>query len=219
VSDVEARTVDILPTMAGHLGIDLPWEVDGRDLNGDEGGSGSAAGQEPREFVRIAGSSFAVFDLEPAVVIRAEQAEVFARGTDAHLAGSGDDRWWKVGPRPDLVGVRVGDLQLGSASDARHRLDEPDAYADVELASGEAPLLISGHIESDGALRPGRSPVAVLVGDVVAAVAPTYDDGTGPGRFAAVLAPRFFDGTYGAVRLADVVEQNGETVLRLIPES
>jgi hypothetical protein len=61
--------------------------------------------------------------------------------------------------------------------------------------------------------------VAVLVGDVVAAVVPTYDDGTGPGRFAAMLAPRFFDGTDGAVRLADVVEQNGETVLRLIPES
>jgi hypothetical protein len=219
VDDVPASTIDILPTMAGHLGIDLPWEVDGRDLN--DGGAGRAPGEEEatREFVRIAGSSFAVFDLDPPVAIRAEQAEVFARGTDAHLDGTGEDRWWRVGPRPDLVGARVDDLAIGSVSAARHELDEPEAYEDVDIASGDAPLLIAGRIEGDGAARPDERPVAVLVGDVVAAVVPTYDDGTGPGRFAAMLAPQFFEETDGAVRIADVVEQNGEAVLRFIPGS
>ena len=214
VSDVPARTVDILPTVAGHLGIDLPWEVDGRDLTDDAGGAAA-----PREFVRVAGSAFAVFDLEDPVPIRADQAEVFARGTDAHLDGSGPDRWWAVGPRTDLVGTPVADLALGPVSSDRHRLDTPDAYDEVDLASGEAPLLIAGRIERDGDPRPGTDAVALVVGDVVAAVVPTYDDGEGPGRFAAMLAPRLFEDTDGRVRVAAVVERDGQTVLELIPET
>jgi hypothetical protein len=151
--------------------------------------------------------------------VRATAPEVFSRGTDVHLNGTGDDRWWMVGPRTDLIGARVADLTLGPVSTDRHRLDEPDAYERFDLSSGEAPLLVAGRIERDGDPRPGARPVAVLVGDVVAAVVPTYDDGSGPGRFAAMLAPELLAGPDTAVRVADVTGRGSETVLRLIPES
>jgi hypothetical protein len=214
VSDVEARTIDILPTIAGHLSVDLPWAVDGRDLNA----SGSIADHGGREFVRVEGPSFIKFELDPPVAVRAELAEVFARGTDAQLVGSGASRWWQVGPRPDLVGVRLADLALDPVSDDRLRLDDPGAYDDIDLSSGEAPLLVSGRIEDGAGPRPGAGPVAVLVGDIVAAVVPTHEDDAGPGRFAAMLAPEYLESSDGAVRVADVVDRDGATALRLIPE-
>ena len=216
VSDDQASTIDILPTMAGHLGIDLPWEVDGRDLS-DPPEPGRAPA--PREFVRVKGSAFAVFDLDEPVPVRAAADEVYERGTDAHLGGSGEKRWWAIGPRPELVGAQVAELTLGAVSTDRHRLDDPEAYVDVDLSSGEAPLLITGRIERDEEPRRGRRPVAILVGETVAAVVPTYHDGDSPGRFAAMLAPELFESDNSRVRVGELDGRDPVTTLRLMPEA
>ena len=44
IVDEHARTIDILPTIADVLGVEIPWETDGRSLVGDgppgDGGAG-----------------------------------------------------------------------------------------------------------------------------------------------------------------------------------
>ncbi|MEL7206787.1 MAG: sulfatase-like hydrolase/transferase, partial [Actinomycetota bacterium] len=215
VSDVDARTIDVVPTIAGHLDVEMPWPVDGIDLEGP-----AADDREAKRFVRVQGSSFAIFEVDDPIDVRAELDEVFAQGTDAHLDGTGEERWWDVGPRRDLVKARIGDLLLGANSESRIDVDRAGDYEDIDLSTGEAPLLATGRIHLDGEHRPDGGPLlAVLVDDVIAAVVPTFPDDNGPGRFAALIDPELFNEPGRRVRFADVLDgPDGATTLRLIPE-
>lgn len=212
ISDVDARTIDIVPTVAGVLGLELPWPVDGRDL------ARPASDRGPKTFVRAEGTAFGILGLHEETPIRAGVAEVLERGTDSLLDGAGPDRWWRVGPTPELIGARVGDLQQGPVTDRRHRLDDAGAHDDIDPASGELPLLVAGRISGGADPSTNDELVAVLVDDVIAAVVPAYDDGNGPGRFAAMIDPTFFATGAGRVRLATVTRSQGQTVLSLVPE-
>lgn len=176
-TDVRAQSIDVLPTMAELLGIDLPWDVDGRAL-----GATSSPGEERRRFVRVQGSSFATFHLDAPSPLDAGLGDVLERGVDSVLPGRGPGRWFRVGPLPDLVGRPLA--RLPAAVPLPAVVDRIDAFADVDPRAPEVPALVSGR-----ASGPDGRPVAIAVDGVVAAVVPLYDDGSGPGRFAAMVDP------------------------------
>ena len=171
VSDEPAETIDVLPTIADRLGIDLPWTVEGRALDG------SVPSDRERRFVHVQGSSFATFHLDEPVGIAADLADVAERGVDSVLPGRGPDRWWRFGPEPR----RVGHPALGPALPVV--VDGFDAFLDVDLADPVVPAVVSGRVE-DGARR-----VVVAVNGTIAAVVDTFTDDDGPGRFAAMISP------------------------------
>ena len=171
VSDLPAQTIDVLPTMADRLGIDLPWTVDGEAL------SPEASPDPERDFVHVAGSSFATFHLDAPVPVAADLDHVLALGVDSVLVGSGPDRWWAAGPEPQ----RVGRPAVGPQLEAQ--IDGLGPFLDVDLSDPVVPAVVAGQVDDDV----GR--VAVAVNGTIAAVVDTYDDGDGPGRFAAIVDP------------------------------
>ena len=172
VSDVPAQSTDVLPTMADRLGIDLPWDVDGLLLD-------DVPRDRRRSVHHVQGSSFATFHVDPGVELEADLADVRARGVDTVFPGTGPDRWWSVGPAPDLVGRRPRGGQLTAV------LDDLGPYLDVDLEETTIPAIVSGRVNA------GIRQVAVVVNGVVGAVVETYadDDGEGGGRFAALIPP------------------------------
>jgi len=173
VSDEPAETIDVLPTIAERLGIDLPWTVDGRALDGTV-----PEGRE-RRFVHVQGSSFATFQLDPPVALDADLDDVRARGVDSVLPGRGPDRWWTVGPEPG----RVGSPALGPVLPVA--VDGFDAFLDVDLDQSVIPAVVSGRVE-DGTER-----VVVAVNGTTAAVVDTFTDDGGAGRFVAMISPEW----------------------------
>jgi hypothetical protein len=171
VSDVPATTMDVLPTIAERLGIQLPWDVDGEAL------TPAVAPDRERRFVHVAGSSFATFELDAPVTLDADIEDVLALGVDSVLPGTGPDRWWRFGPEPDRVGGRATESRLDAA------IDGLAAFLDVDLSDPVVPAVVAGRV--DGAV----ARVAVAVNGTIAAVVDTYDDGDGPGRFAAIVDP------------------------------
>jgi hypothetical protein len=173
VSAEPAETIDVLPTIAERLGIDLPWTVEGRPLDG------TVPPGRDRRFVHVQGSSFATFHLDPPVALDADLGDVLARGVDSVLPGRGPDRWWTVGPESG----RVGQAALGPALTVT--VDGASAFLDVDLDEPVVPAVVSGRIE-DGTER-----VVVAVNGTIAAVVDTFTDDGGPGRFAAMVSPEW----------------------------
>ncbi|MDQ4082351.1 MAG: sulfatase-like hydrolase/transferase, partial [Actinomycetota bacterium] len=110
VVERHVRIVDILPTLADALDVELPWRVDGR----------SAFSRSPRPATvrvgRIRG------DLEAMLARRDEALRRLVA-----LFGSGSWDVFGVGPYRPLVGRAVASFTLGGEADARVTLDETAA--------------------------------------------------------------------------------------------
>lgn len=173
VSDEPAQTIDVLPTIAERLGIDLPWTVDGLALDG------TVPADRERRFVHVQGSSFATFQLDPPVGLDADLADVRARGVDSVLPGRGPDRWWRVGPEPGRIGLPA----LGPVLPVT--VDDFDAFLAVDLDQSVVPAVVSGRVED------GTGRVTVAVNGTTAAVVDTFSDAGGAGRFVAMISPEW----------------------------
>lgn len=180
VDDRNAQTIDVVPTMADLLGIDIPWEVDGRSLAG-----------EPREsdrkpFVRAVGISGANYHFEDALDITDEATldDVLAGGVDTFLPyGTREDRWYSFGPRPNLLGRPVARVRAGPVSELGP--GHVETGRTISVGDGEElPALLVGRVDGD---PPNGTRVAVAVDGTIAAVVPLYTDQFGPGRVAAML--------------------------------
>lgn len=179
VDDRNALTVDVLPTIAETVGVDIPWPVDGIPLTGPP----RAGDHKP--FFRQVGLSGSSYRLESDTDVGpASLDDVFAGGVDTFLApGRDTDRWWRFGPRPDLIGRSVTDLAQGPPSGmGPARLETGSA---IEVAAGEdLPAMAVGRVGDGG----DGANVAVAVDGRIAAVVPLYSDVGGAGRVAAMLA-------------------------------
>jgi hypothetical protein len=180
VVDTPAQTVDVLPTIADRLGVELPWEVDGVSLD-------DVTADRERSFTHVEGSSFATFSLDDPVPPDADLDDVLALGVDTVLRGAGPDRWWRVGPRPDLVGRAPEGPRLDAA------LDDIEPFLDVDLDETEVPAVVSGRVDE------AVERVAVVVNGVVAAVTDTYRDPDGGGRFAVLVDPSLLEDGVNAI--------------------
>lgn len=167
VSDVNVLTVDVLPTIADLLDIELPWELDGRSALGRP----RTSADKPYRSSDVGPFGAGV---GPAVAVDADEGWdlVLRRSLDELLPerGSGAERIWRIGPRPDLVGRRVADVSEDLV-EVQASLRDGDAYEDVD-PQGFLPVLVRGAFE--GATR--GEVVAVAVNGVIGATGPIFDD-------------------------------------------
>ena len=161
-SDVNALTIDVLPTIVDALAIDTDWEFDGQSLLGD----GPNRDAKPTYWDVGPDEVPVDFDGVMAVVER-----------DHEYLPNGDD-WLGVfgqGEYADLVGERLEDLDVTGDSGLTFTTDQDARLADWQPdADGLAPMLLYGTIETadgevpDGGVLVVNGRVAGVVGDVKA---------------------------------------------------
>lgn len=172
VSDANIETVDIVPTIADVLDIDMPWPVDGHSALDPD--SGDAKTYYPSDVV-----PFGVEALDP---IEFDGPRlwplVLTAGTDTALPAVGSpQRYWQAGPRPELVGIPVGDLAgIAEPVDGADFGDtEPAPQGPTELRvtrnSSVAPALVRAKLPVG---TPGGGFAVALDGEV-AATALSYE--------------------------------------------
>jgi hypothetical protein len=203
VDESPVTTVDVLPTIADILGVDIPFEVDGRP---------ASQAEETQSLSILPGDAEEplTFDLGVALAQRdraaARQDRVF---------GAGWRGVWEMGPHRELIGRRATSLsELEPDPAAAFALTEAEDYEEVDSDGAFLPALISGRLEGVDA----GAPVAVALNGTIAAVGRAYESVDGGARTALLVPPeRFRDGA-NSVALYEVVESGGATALRRVPE-
>ncbi|MEA3510593.1 MAG: hypothetical protein U9R51_04070, partial [Actinomycetota bacterium] len=177
IDDYRAETVDIMPTIAAILQVDLPWSTDGTSLFG---------GNRPeREESRIEGSEgIIVFgsDGSEARDVAARKIEHFGADGPLGLAPPG---------YADLLGRSVAELGMISDSDMTATVRNPNAFTAVDPTGPSIPAWISGTIETRGSHGEGLI-LAIVVNGRIAAITRTSDTEDGSTQYAALIPPNSF---------------------------
>ncbi len=173
IDDRNVETVDLLPTIAGVLGLELPWPVDGvsavdaerrsRPIKTCFGDAASTAGS-----LELPASVFAA--ARRAAVERRERA--FGGGDFADLL--------RAGPHAELVGRALEQLVVDDGAGGLFaRLAAPELFRRVDPDSGFVPALVEGFVEP-GELEPPLD-LAIAVNGTVAATTRTHGESLGGG--------------------------------------
>lgn len=182
VHDGNVETIDILPTIADLLGVELPWSVDGQSA------LDPTLGERPdKEIARFGYSKSIRFG---------SVLEAWPRELDSRMrrtrAGNYADGFFDVGPHVDFMGRSLDELisETIPASSTRVLLDDPTAFDFVDLASEVLPVHITGSLELGG--RSSEALAFALNGVVRATATPFIDSNRDPDgklRFE-ILVPR-----------------------------
>jgi hypothetical protein len=196
----DAKTIDILPTIADVVGVRMPWHVDGVSLS-------HAPVSRLVSVSKSDGNPVAA----PATTVAAGVLETARR--NAAVFGTGADSIYRRGPYPELLGRPIASIStLVSARDDIH-FDNPGAFAHVDLSSGVVPAGITGSI-SGHPLRLG-TPLAIVVDGHVRAVARSYELG-GQCRFVTLVPESAFLNGRNAIEIYAVSRSSGAFHVRLL---
>jgi hypothetical protein len=180
VDDRNWEQVDLLPTVADLVGIQVPWAMEGASQTG-----------EP---TRTRAEKW-WYDIPGHREIRdgpANWAQVLAGETDVLArAGEGIRGLYRYGSAADLLyrdPASVGQVTLDQEATAA--LDDLKQYGQIKPASGRIPALVSGELTSP--LPPAGSTVLVAVNGQVAGESKLFPDRPGePTAKFAVITPDF----------------------------
>ena len=209
IDDRNWEHVDLLPTLADYAGVRLPWPVDGRSAVRSEPRTETSktfvAVREhgnPKRFTIAGPPNLATVlkggGLPPHPQVRPQLGAVSGRGLD------------RLGPRADLVGRDLRDLQVTDGGPAL-TVDRLGAFRNVRPDRGEVPAYVQGTVPAG--VAPGTLLALAVNGRIgtVATVAP--EGGAGTLRFAGMLPGSSF--TAGGNRLEVLAVEAGG--LRRLP--
>lgn len=178
IDDYRAETVDILPTIADVLGIDLPWATDGMSLFGED--------RPERIESRIEGA-------EGTVVFGADGSEaraVAARKID-HFGSDGPFGLAPPG-HADLLGRRIEEFDVQPSDTMSANVRNITEYDIVDVDGPSLPAWISGTIKRDGAHGDDDVVIAVVVNGRIAAVTRSDETEDGKTEYGAMIPPEAF---------------------------
>ncbi len=179
VVDTAVRTIDVLPTIARELGLRLREPVDG--VPADERDADPAQEIDvPDSWEKGTTTIFGTF------LRQREQRRRYERSL---LEPAGYDPF-AMGPRPDLIGLRVGSVP---AAEGRAPLDDPGAFEDVD--PDVPPVWVSGTTTV-----PGGTELAISVNGRIAAT--TRVDRR---RFGALVPPRVLRAGANEIAVLEIV--------------
>jgi hypothetical protein len=153
VDERDAKTIDIVPTIAEVLGVHIPWHVDGRPLR---------ARPVERE-VSVFTTDRDPVSADPEVI---RNGVLSTARRNAALFGAGHDSLFRLGPFEELLGRKVESLSTAVSAGDAVRLDDAGAFAHVEF-TGVVPVRVSGQV-TGASVRPETALAVAVNGRVEA---------------------------------------------------
>ena len=195
VDDRKTETIDILPTMADVLGIQIPWSLEGRAV-----WSRDAPEREQRFLVKMKGEIVGKRPVPDELGLGPGITRV--RG----LVGEDARDIYRIGPRPDLLDRGLDELEVQQTEDLRVALVQPWFFEEVDLESGFRPAQVEGAVLGENL---GRRPLelAVAVNGTIRAVTYSYRHDTEEIRFSAMLPPSTLEDGRNLVEVFLIREQ------------
>jgi len=156
-----ARTVDLLPTIADVVGVEVPWRTDGASLLGEP---------VPRSEAVVHRRDGSVIRLPLGKVRRHTAASARAL---TRVFGEGFDSLFHIGTNLRLLGTAVADhrLQARGPQSPTVRITMADELADVRPHPAVLPARIAGVVE-EGRIAPGVELAVAVNGRIEALTSP-----------------------------------------------
>ena len=195
VDERNARTTDVLPTIADVLGTPLPVPADGRSLLVADG--------TDRSTVTVA-RRFGGVLTTPTEEVAADLARAVDEKVSTFAAGSWESLY-AIGPHPELVGRQVDSLTV-TASELTATVDSESLLRDLDLSSRLVPANITGQITGEGSEPP--LDLAIGVNGRIAAVTHAVALGSRT-RFSAMVPESAFHDGRNAVEVFAVRSSAG----------
>jgi Sulfatase len=162
VDPAYVETVDIVPTIADVLDVEIPWDTDGR----------SAASREVRERRRIRMLTREYEPIElPAAEFERRKETALARKL-ALFGQGGLAGLYRIGPHPELLGRSAAALAPAPRGRLRARIDSLGRLGAVDPDSLFVPSHITGSVS--GGARGATRDLAVAVNGRIAAVTRSF---------------------------------------------
>jgi len=193
VSDRNVESIDVLPTIADVLGVELPWVVDGQSALGE------SVPARPDK-VMHAGPG-------PMMLDAALPAEWPALELKQRLFGPRPswEELFAIGARRALLGRPVAELGPLETLAARAHLQGAERFAAVDTRAPSLPCCLVGRLglEPDAPLP---AEVALVLNGVIRSVAPTFERTAAGAAFVAMLPDAAFVDGANEVRVLAVLD-------------
>ena len=201
VSDRYAQTIDILPTIADVLSIELPFRVDGQSLL-----AGAGPGPGARSFVQRNLNDVTVETLgDVSSQSRASvQRKIATFGTHSNM------RLYGVGPSARLLGTEVSAVAETPRSGVTLASSNFQTFGRVVRSEPELPLYATGVIDPS---QDAPVPLAIALNGVIVATTDSYRQ-DGAWAFAAILPEDGLREGPNDVRLFAIEQGEGRPALR-----
>lgn len=201
VRDDNAMLVDVLPTVADALGVEVPWAVDGRSL------FGPARDDDRKPFWNEPGQA------EPLEIdVGAARGRLAEGFTDGFVDPAGGEAGlYRVGPFADLVGTEPAEHEVGPPLAADVSVERAELFERVGSAPA-VPALVSGWVE--GAEIGADQGVAVAVNGTIGGVSATFPLRGHDRFFATMIVPSLLEEGENDLGLYLVEREAGTVVLR-----
>ena len=170
VDDAYVKTIDVVPTIADLLDIELPYKVDGVSAFSEE--------VKQRDSVEMIQGEQATIGGGTGVVPKAGKPEFEAKQATTvrrmiGLFGEGDPgKIFRFGPNKELIGRKASSLPSAPSGGAKANVFRAGDLRDVKLDSGFIPLEVGGRVTGGGA--PKKRNLALAVGGRIAAVGESF---------------------------------------------
>lgn len=160
VSDRNVESIDILPTIAEAIGLDLPAEVEGVSIL-------NTTVPERNEKLMVHGALYKVAAGFP------QKQDALLRMLSRFGAETGWEPVFRKGVHPELLGKKLSDMQLGPACKVNLQVSLQNSHL-PEGAAGQVPGFFAGKATPE---NPQDYPVtlALVVNGTIEAVTRTYD--------------------------------------------
>ena len=206
IDDRPAETVDILPSLADLLGIELPWAVDGHSA------FGPPTDRVPRLYRHL--------DHQPTIFTGLAEALERAVARQHRLFGSGPffPDLFRLGPHSALIGKPINAVGRAGKTPVHITLDRPDSFTAVDLESDFIPAYISGHVTPDLLNGKPVSLAVVVNGTIQAVTQPLSVPVKGRyGSWSAVVPEAAFQSGHNTVEVFVISEVAGQATLARAP--
>jgi hypothetical protein len=172
--DYRAEIVDVLPTIADVLEIDVPWTMEGVSLFSDDRPERLESQIEGAKGVVVFG-----VDGSEARAVAARKIEHFGSDGPFGLAPEG---------HADLLGSDIDSLTVTRTGFVRGRIFNAENYTDVDLDGPALPTWVRGLITTpDDAYE--HLIIAIVVNGEIAAIARTFETDSGETAYGAMIPP------------------------------
>jgi Sulfatase len=161
IDDYRAELIDVMPTIADVLDVELPWTTEGVSLFAPDRPVRNETVINPGEFVISA-------DGEEKLESARRKIEIFGPGSPFDLAPPGSR---------DLLWKSVDELVIAPAASLTGEVANADRYVDFDTSGGEVLVNVQGILE--GVEAGTSATVAMSVNGTISAITQTYvRDGT-----------------------------------------
>lgn len=183
IDDRNAEIVDIVPTAADVLGIELPWTVEGQSL--------LTAPETERSVKRVFDPKGGYLELPwPSTTLEISLAKKLTRVQ----SGTDSETLFAFGPHPELIGKSLADPSSGlEVTVGQHTVDLhlKKLMRKVDLQSGFVPAYLTGKIELAG---PTQEPLdlALAIHGTIQATGQSFETPEGSTEFAFLVPESVF---------------------------